>query len=167
MLQTTFAESLLLGHRVLWSLDFGVGVFHDFSRMNFGGNELMQGRTLTPQQVREMQKGFDLSTGQASRWIPLGICHSRCRFGCMRCALTGKLKFGFFMMGKRLRIAEMTNNYPVPRWLMSHPGAEMVKWVGCRLHALKYVGDDSLHRTTQCSEKSIGMRLHHHILISR
>ena len=46
---------------VLWSLDFGVGVFHDFSRMNFGGNELMQGRTLTPQQVREMQKGFDLS----------------------------------------------------------------------------------------------------------
>ena len=28
---------------ILWSLDFGVGVFHDFSRMNFGRNELMQG----------------------------------------------------------------------------------------------------------------------------
>ncbi len=49
--------------KVLWRLDFCVGVFHDFSRMNFGGNELMQGRSLTPQQVREMQKGFDLSTG--------------------------------------------------------------------------------------------------------
>ncbi len=52
---------------VVLSLDFGVGVFHDFSRMNFGGNELMQGGTLTPQQVREMQKGFGLSTGQASQ----------------------------------------------------------------------------------------------------
>ncbi len=56
-----------VGGYVLLSLDFGVGVFHDFSRMNFGGNELMQGRTLTPQQDREMQKGFDLSTGQLSR----------------------------------------------------------------------------------------------------
>ncbi len=36
---------------ILWSLDFGVGVFHDFSRMNFGGNELMQ-------------TNFDPSTGQ-------------------------------------------------------------------------------------------------------
>ena len=52
---------------ILWSLDFGVGVFHDFSLMNFGGNELLQRRTLTPQQVKEMQKDFDLSTGQASR----------------------------------------------------------------------------------------------------
>ena len=52
---------------LLWSLDFGVGVFHDFScmKLNFGGNEPMQGRALTPQQVREMQEGFDLSSRQA------------------------------------------------------------------------------------------------------
>ena len=29
-----------------------LGFFHDFSRMNFGGNELLQLRTLTPQQVK-------------------------------------------------------------------------------------------------------------------
>ncbi len=28
---------------VLWSPDFGIGVFHDLSRMNFSGNELLQG----------------------------------------------------------------------------------------------------------------------------
>ncbi len=61
-----YAKPTIAGS-VLLSLDFGVGVFHDFSRLNFGGNELMQRRTLTPQQVREMQKGFDLSTGQLSR----------------------------------------------------------------------------------------------------
>ncbi len=36
---------------ILWGLDFGVGVFHGFLLINFGGNELMQGRTLTSQQV--------------------------------------------------------------------------------------------------------------------
>ncbi len=45
---TTLAEVLL-------SLDFGIGVFHNLLRMNFGGNELLQGalqrRTLTLQQV--------------------------------------------------------------------------------------------------------------------
>ncbi len=41
---------------VLLSLDFGVGVFHDFSRMNFGGNELLQGCTA--------EKNFDPSTGR-------------------------------------------------------------------------------------------------------
>lgn len=39
---------------------FGIGDFHDFSHMNLGGNELMQGRW-------EMQKDFDFLTGQLSR----------------------------------------------------------------------------------------------------
>ena len=30
---------------------FGVGVFHEFFAYQFGGNELMQGRTLIPEQV--------------------------------------------------------------------------------------------------------------------
>ncbi len=41
--------------------------FTSFFAYKFGGNELRQGRTLTPQQVREMQKDFDFSTGQLSR----------------------------------------------------------------------------------------------------
>lgn len=36
---------------VLWGLNVGVGVFHDFSLINFGGNKLVQGRTLISQQV--------------------------------------------------------------------------------------------------------------------
>lgn len=48
----------------------------------------------------EMQKGLDLSTGQLSRWIRHGIFHSRCRFGCMRCALSGKFKIRGFHDGK-------------------------------------------------------------------
>ena len=43
---------------VFWSLEFGVGISHDFMRMNFGGNKLMQRKTLTPQLVKEMQKNF-------------------------------------------------------------------------------------------------------------
>ena len=36
--------------------------------MNFGGNELLQGRHFDPSnRSEEMQKDFDLSTGQASR----------------------------------------------------------------------------------------------------
>ena len=31
---------------VLWSLDFGIGVFHEFLLINFNGDELMQGREL-------------------------------------------------------------------------------------------------------------------------
>ncbi len=62
--------------------------FHEFFAYKFGGNKLMQGRTLTPQQVLEMQKDFDLSAGRLSRCIPAGICHSGCRFGRMECALT-------------------------------------------------------------------------------
>ncbi len=54
--------------------------------------------------VREMQKDFDLSTGQLSQRIPAGICHKWCRFGRMGCALTGEFEFGVFVMGKRLRI---------------------------------------------------------------
>ncbi len=58
------------GLRQVWgrllSLDFGVGVFHDFSRMNFGGNELMQVRTLTPQQAVTVSGGFV----RKARWEP-------------------------------------------------------------------------------------------------
>ena len=32
-------DSVIEARYVLWSLDFGVGVFHDFSRMNFGRND--------------------------------------------------------------------------------------------------------------------------------
>ncbi len=43
---------------ILWSLEFGVGVFHEFLLINFVGDELMQGGN--------MQKNFDLATGQSS-----------------------------------------------------------------------------------------------------
>ena len=36
---------------ILWSLEFGVGVFYEFLLINFVGDELMQGQTLTSQQV--------------------------------------------------------------------------------------------------------------------
>ncbi len=53
--------------QVLWSLHFGVGVFHEFlliGKDNEGTNfDLSTGRLA----VREMLNDFDLSTGQLSR----------------------------------------------------------------------------------------------------
>ena len=65
----------------------------------------------TMQDVTTVEKSFDLSTGRLAggkyaeelwplnrrieRRIPAGICHSRCRIGCMRCALTGNLNSVF------------------------------------------------------------------------
>ena len=39
---------------------------------------------------------------------------------------------------------------PMPRWLISQLLVDWCwnNWVGCRLYAMKYVWDDSLHRTT-------------------
>ncbi len=48
-----------------WILAFEF--FMIFRGINLGKNKLMQGQTLTPQQVREMQKSFDFSKDQASR----------------------------------------------------------------------------------------------------
>ena len=41
----------------LWR-DFGVGVFHEFFAYKFGGNELMQGRTLTPSTGQRNTEGL-------------------------------------------------------------------------------------------------------------
>ena len=66
--------------RVLWSLDFGVGVFHEFFLTNFVGGKLPQGRTAeknfnplkrSPSRRETAEKSFDLSKGQLSeelRW---------------------------------------------------------------------------------------------------
>ena len=51
----------------IWSLNFGVGVFHELLLINFGEDELMQRRTTGRLAVREMQEDFDLSTGQLSQ----------------------------------------------------------------------------------------------------
>ena len=40
-------RAYLRKYGVLWILGAGVGIIHDFFRMNFGRNELMQARTLT------------------------------------------------------------------------------------------------------------------------
>ena len=60
------------GHRRGSLVDFGVGVFHDFSRMNFGGNELMQRRTLTPQRADEFHLIFVIAgaelAARSARW---------------------------------------------------------------------------------------------------
>ncbi len=54
---------------VLWSLDFGVGVFHEFFAYKFGGNELMQGRALAPQQVNKTsEKCRRTLTSQQVNW---------------------------------------------------------------------------------------------------
>ncbi len=86
-----------LSQLALWSLDFGVGVFHDFSRMNFGRNELMQGRTLTPQQVKRADE-FHLKFVIAGADFGFKV-HAYVG------TLTGKLKLGFFTIRKQLRIA--------------------------------------------------------------
>ncbi len=68
--------------RVLWSLDFGVGVFHEFFLV---GGKLPQGRTAeknfdplkrSPSRRETAEKSFDLSKGQLSeelRWEFVGI----------------------------------------------------------------------------------------------
>ena len=92
----------LCARYILWSLEFGVGVFNEFLLINFIG-AATAGRTA--------RRGFDLSTGRLADgthaeelWplnrtieqrIPAGICHSRCRLGCMGCALTGNLNSVF------------------------------------------------------------------------
>lgn len=77
---------------VLWSLDFRVGVSHGFSRMNFGGNELMQGRSLTPQQVKCRRALTSQQVKPADEFHLEFVI--RCRFGCM--AHVRKLKSRFF-----------------------------------------------------------------------
>ena len=43
--------SMCISPCVLWSLEFGAGVFHDFLLIKFGGTEQMQRRNLAAQQV--------------------------------------------------------------------------------------------------------------------
>ncbi len=42
-----FFPGLYASSNVLWSLEFGVAVFYEFLLINFVGDELMQGQTLT------------------------------------------------------------------------------------------------------------------------
>ena len=59
---------------ILWSLEFGMSVFHNFLFIDFLGDELIQGQTLITDQVGwkegNMKKNFDLSTGQLSKHHP-------------------------------------------------------------------------------------------------
>ena len=74
-----------------WSL--ALAFFMSFLLINFAGDELMQGRTLTSQQVNrtdEFRLEFVIAGAELVAW---GVCFDR------------EFEFGVSMMGKWLRIA--------------------------------------------------------------
>ena len=71
---------------VVWLLDFGVGVFHEFFLI------ISLGRATAGAHCKEELRPLNRSI---ERGIPMGFCHSTCRFGCMRVCFDREFEFGF------------------------------------------------------------------------
>ena len=111
--------------RVLWSLEFGAGVLHEFLLINLV--EMTYCRTHAGCIARATaghtaRTNFGLSTGRLAggkhaekklrplnrsveRRIPVGCGHRRCRIGRMELCFDREFESGVFAMGKWLRIA--------------------------------------------------------------